>query len=118
MVNCHAGSVGTARRLIHLELRGVRNSIRFRYSAELYATAGPTAYHGRGVSDSEDRTVAEPRHGLGRSGVRAKSAAVRRSREGYLETIPDLVIEVRSKNDTRAELERIAASSLRASSSC
>ena len=33
---------------------------------------------------------------------------VRRSREGYLETIPDLVIEVRSKNDTRAELERKA----------
>jgi Uma2 family endonuclease len=33
---------------------------------------------------------------------------VRRSREGYLDTIPDLVIEVRSKNDTRAELERKA----------
>jgi Uma2 family endonuclease len=30
------------------------------------------------------------------------------SPEGYLETIPDLVVEVRSKNDTMAELERKA----------
>jgi Uma2 family endonuclease len=33
---------------------------------------------------------------------------LRKSREDYLETIPDLVIEVRSKNDTRAERERKA----------
>jgi Uma2 family endonuclease len=30
---------------------------------------------------------------------------VRESREGYLETIPDLIVEIRSKNDTHAELE-------------
>ncbi len=40
--------------------------------------------------------------------VGKKSLPVRRSREGYLETIPDLVVEVRSKNDTKAELERKA----------
>jgi Uma2 family endonuclease len=34
------------------------------------------------------------------------SLPVRRSSEGYLETIPELVIEVRSKNDTRPEIER------------
>jgi Uma2 family endonuclease len=39
---------------------------------------------------------------------------VRKSREGYLETIPDLVAEIRSKNDTRAELERKAAEYLSA----
>jgi Uma2 family endonuclease len=39
---------------------------------------------------------------------------VRNSREGYLETIPDLVVEIRSKNDTRAELERKAAEYLSA----
>ncbi|MDZ4780677.1 MAG: Uma2 family endonuclease [Planctomycetia bacterium] len=31
---------------------------------------------------------------------------VKRSREGYYETIPDLVVEVESKNDTRAYLKR------------
>ena len=36
------------------------------------------------------------------------------SSEGYLETIPDLVAEVRSKNDTMAELERKAGEYLAA----
>ncbi len=34
---------------------------------------------------------------------------IQESPEGYLETVPDLVVEVRSKNDTVAELERKAA---------
>ena len=38
----------------------------------------------------------------------------RRSPEGYLETIPELVIEIRSKNDTRAALGRKAEDYLRA----
>lgn len=32
------------------------------------------------------------------------SLPVRRSDEGYLETIPEIVVEVRSKNDTRPEI--------------
>jgi Uma2 family endonuclease len=36
------------------------------------------------------------------------------SPEGFLETIPDLVVEVRSKNDTMAELERKAGEYLAA----
>jgi Uma2 family endonuclease len=36
--------------------------------------------------------------------VASRSLPVRRSPEGYLETIPELVIEIRSKNDTPAEL--------------
>jgi len=34
------------------------------------------------------------------------SLPIRRSAEGYLETIPDLVVEVRSKNDTSPEVQR------------
>lgn len=33
-----------------------------------------------------------------------KSLPIRRSAQGYLETIPDLVVEVRSKNDTGTEI--------------
>lgn len=34
------------------------------------------------------------------------SLPIRRSSEGYLETIPDLVVEVRSKNDTQPAIQR------------
>jgi Uma2 family endonuclease len=40
---------------------------------------------------------------------------IRRSPEGYLETIPELIVEVRSKNDTLAALERKAQDYLQAS---
>jgi len=46
--------------------------------------------------------------------VVAAKLPVRESREGYLETIPDLVGEVRSKNDTVAELDRKVADYLTA----
>jgi Uma2 family endonuclease len=39
---------------------------------------------------------------------------IRLSPEGYLETLPDLVVEVRSKNDTPAALQRKAADYLAA----
>jgi Uma2 family endonuclease len=39
---------------------------------------------------------------------------VRESPEGYLETIPDLVIEIRSRNDTSAEVESKVAAYLAA----
>jgi Uma2 family endonuclease len=40
---------------------------------------------------------------------------IRRTPEGYLETIPELIVEVRSKNDTLAALERRAQGYLQAS---
>jgi Uma2 family endonuclease len=46
--------------------------------------------------------------------VAKKSLPVRTSREGYLETIPELVVEVRSKNDSTAELLAKADDYLRA----
>jgi Uma2 family endonuclease len=39
---------------------------------------------------------------------------IRRSTEGYLETIPDLVVEVRSKNDSLPAMQRKAADYLQA----
>ena len=42
------------------------------------------------------------------------SLPVRRSPEGYLETIPDLAVEVRSKNDSQAAIEAKVADYLRA----
>jgi Uma2 family endonuclease len=38
--------------------------------------------------------------------IASSSLPLRLSREGYLETIPELVVEVRSKNDTDAEIQK------------
>ena len=46
--------------------------------------------------------------------VMNRQLPIRRSPEGYLETIPDLVVEVLSKNDSRAALGRKAEDYLRA----
>src|SRR5262249_32043961 len=42
------------------------------------------------------------------------SLPVRRTSEGYLETIPDLIVEVRSKNDTQPEIDAKVADYFRA----
>lgn len=57
-----------------------------------------------------------PDHIYGADGVFITNARlpIRRSPEGYLETIPELVIEVRSKNNTLAALERRAEDYLQA----
>src|SRR5438874_944413 len=46
--------------------------------------------------------------------IATASLPIRRSPEGYLETIPDLAVEVRSKNDSRPYLERKVADYLAA----
>lgn len=46
--------------------------------------------------------------------IALRSLPVRRSKEGYLETIPDLALEVRSKNDTDAEVEAKVSDYLKA----
>ncbi len=45
--------------------------------------------------------------------ITSRSLPVRESPEGYLETIPQLVVEIRSKNDTPAEIKDKAADYLR-----
>jgi Uma2 family endonuclease len=65
--------------------------------------------HGRGVCGevaiilrrNPDRVV-----GADAAFITTQSLPVRLSREGYLETIPELVVEVRSPNDTQPEIER------------
>jgi Uma2 family endonuclease len=76
-------------------------------------------YRGLGKARSGEVTIVlgrNPDHVFGAdAGFIAKSSLpIRRSSEGYLETIPDLVVEVRSKNDTMAALERKAADYLAA----
>jgi Uma2 family endonuclease len=46
--------------------------------------------------------------------IATKSLPIRRSREGYLETIPELVVEIRSKNDSLAYVRRKAEHYLKA----
>ncbi len=38
--------------------------------------------------------------------VAKKSLPIQRTKEGYLETIPELVVEIRSKNDSLKYVER------------
>jgi Uma2 family endonuclease len=46
--------------------------------------------------------------------IAKKSLPIKRSREGYLETIPELVVEVRSKNDSLRFVDRKVAHYLKA----
>lgn len=50
--------------------------------------------------------------------IRTSRLPPRRSREGYLETMPDLCVEIRSPNDTLAELQRKADDYLAAGVVC
>jgi Uma2 family endonuclease len=59
----------------------------------------------------------EPDHIVGADNafISSRSLPARESPEGYLETIPELVVEIRSKNDTSAEIETKVADYLKAS---
>ncbi len=90
-------------------------------SVQLYIGAelinqGQRKRHGRGYSEVGIVLSRNPDTVLGAdlAFVAKKNLPVRKSREGYLETIPDLVVEIRSKNDTLAELERKAGQYLAA----
>ena len=68
-------------------------------------------YRGLGKARCGEVTVIlarNPDHVFGADAVfiANRSLPIRRSSEGYLETIPDLVVEVRSKNDTQPAIQR------------
>jgi Uma2 family endonuclease len=70
-------------------------------------------YRGLGKARSGDVGIVlarNPDHVLGADAVFIAHASlpIRRSAEGYLETIPELVVEVRSKNDSVPALQRKA----------
>ncbi len=72
---------------------------------------GESPQHGRAFGKVGFATSLNPDSiiGLDAGFIRNSKLPVRKSPEGYLETIPDLVIEVRSKNDSLAEIERKVA---------
>jgi Uma2 family endonuclease len=76
--------------------------------ASKFAIQGEEAGFGQAVTDEavvvsrNPDTVLSPDVAF----IAKSKLPVRVTREGYLETIPDVVVEIRSKNDSRAELER------------
>jgi Uma2 family endonuclease len=78
---------------------------------------GELREHGKARSGDVGIVLARnPDHVHGADAVFITNARlpIRRSPEGYLETIPELIVEVRSKNDTMAALERKAGDYLQA----
>jgi Uma2 family endonuclease len=78
-------------------------------------------WNGHGKARSGDVSIIlarNPDHVFGADAVFITNARlpIRRSPEGYLETIPELVVEVSSKNNTLAALERKAQDYLQAGS--
>ncbi len=76
-------------------------------------------YRGLGIASSGDVGIILRRNpdrivGADAAFVASSSLPLRLSPEGYLETIPDLTVEVRSKNDTLAQLRRKVNRYLRA----
>jgi Uma2 family endonuclease len=69
-----------------------------------------------GVGDVGIVLARDPDHVYGADALFVSNARlpIRFSPEGYLETIPELVVEVRSKNETHASLQRKAADYLAA----
>jgi Uma2 family endonuclease len=91
---------------------GVENAF-----AEVLRTQGQRRGHGRSrcgevaiiLSRNPDTVV-----GADVAFITSDQLPVRRSREGYLETIPALIVEVLSKNDTNREIKQKVASYLAA----
>jgi Uma2 family endonuclease len=78
---------------------------------------GEYAGHGKARSGDVGIILARnPDHVLGADAVFISKSRlpIRRSAEGYLETIPDLVVEVRSKNDSLPAMQRKSAEYLQA----
>ena len=94
---------------------GEHGSLQVSIGAEL-VLQGQRKGHGRAFSEVGIVLSRNPDTVLGAdlAFVGRAKLPVKMSREGYLATIPDLVVEIRSKNDTLAELERKAGKYLAA----
>ncbi len=86
----------------------MHGAVQLRIGAKLLAQ-GEELGHGRAITEVGVVLSRNPDSVLGPDVVfvRKSKLPVRASREGYLETIPDLVVEVRSKNDALTDLEPI-----------
>jgi Uma2 family endonuclease len=72
--------------------------------------------HGKAYTEVGVVLQRKPDHIVGADAafVTMRSLPAREAPEGYLETIPELVVEIRSKNDTTVEIEEKVADYLRA----
>lgn len=82
-------------------------SLQFRLGAHLF-NQGEFKNHGQGWTDVGLILSRDPDRVLSPdvAFVASKSLPIRRSSEGYLETIPQLVVEIRSKNDSLPYVRR------------
>jgi Uma2 family endonuclease len=74
--------------------------------------------HGKAYTEVGIVLARKPDHIVGADAafIANRSLPAREAPEGYLETIPELVVEVRSKNDTNAEIAEKVADYLQAGS--
>jgi Uma2 family endonuclease len=94
----------------------IHGAVESNLAAEL-KVQGERRGHGKARSGDVGVVLARnPDHVYGPDAVFITNARlpIRRSPEGYLETIPELIVEVRSKNDSLAALERKAQDCLQA----
>jgi Uma2 family endonuclease len=94
----------------------IHGAVESNLAAEL-KMQGDRRGHGKARSGDVGIVLARnPDHVYGADAVFITNARlpIRRSPERYLETIPELIVEVRSKNDTLAALERKAQDYLQA----
>ena len=93
----------------------LHGNLQVRIGAELLLQ-GETAGHGKAYTEVGIVLARKPDHVVGPDAafVTKDSLPARISPEGFLETIPELVVEIRSKNDTAAEIAEKVAKYLRA----
>ena len=92
-------------------------NLQVRIGAELISQGEKKGY-GKAFTEVGVVLARNPDHIVGADAafVTSDSLPARESPEGYLETIPELVVEVRSKNDTAAEVSGKVADYLQAGS--
>jgi Uma2 family endonuclease len=78
-------------------------------------TQGEQKGHGKAYTEVGILLARNPDHLVGADAafITNRSLPARETPEGYLETIPELVVEIRSKNDTAAEIKDKAADYVR-----
>jgi Uma2 family endonuclease len=93
----------------------VHGNLQSRIVAELIFQ-GERKGHGKAYSEVGILLARKPDHVVGADAafVSKRSLPIRESSEGNLETIPELIVEIRSKNDTAAEIKEKTRNYLRA----
>lgn len=93
----------------------IHGSLQIRIGAALF-NQGEAKGHGKAYTEAAVVLDRDPDHVFGADAafIAKQSLPAHESSEGYLETIPELVVEIRSKNDTEAEIAEKVADYLKA----